>query len=123
MTVKPGQPVRLDDFRLPIADQQVHGIVVDSRGNPLPGVMVSCQRTNQSTPFYAPSGGRWFQDTDAAGRFRLNSLPRVPIKLMVYRRQDGGGLISGIRYVDVGPQQTEIRIEMPDENDRLRGVE
>src|SRR5262249_60083339 len=38
--IKPGQPGRLVDFRLPAADQAVRGIVVDPRGKPLAGIMV-----------------------------------------------------------------------------------
>ena len=76
------------------------------------------------TPFYAPSGGVWFQTTDASGTFHLTLLPRGPIKLMAYRRQDGAGReIKGIRYADVKPGQSGIQIAMPDENDRLRGID
>jgi RNA polymerase sigma factor (sigma-70 family) len=124
VTLKPGPPVRLDDYRLPIADQNVNGIVVDTRGKPLSGVSVSYQRTGRATPFYAPSGGVWFQDSDASGQFHLTSLPRGPVKLMVYRKQEGAyRQIEGIRYVDVSSGQALVHIEMPDENDRLRGIE
>ncbi len=122
--LKPGPPIRLDDFRLPIADQRVSGTVVDTHGKPLEGVMVNAQRTSQKTPMYAPSGGVWFQETNPGGRFQLTSLPRGPIKLMVYRKPDGAdGQIKDIRYFDVPPGQTEIRIELPDANDRLRGID
>jgi hypothetical protein len=124
VTLKPGPAFRLDDYRLPIADQNVNGIVVDTRGKPLSGVMVNFQRTSQTTPFYAPSGGVWFQESDASGQFHLTSLPRGPIKLMIYRKQEGAyRQIEGIRYVDVSPGQALVHIEMPDENDRLRGIE
>jgi hypothetical protein len=44
--------------------------------------------------------------------------------LMVFRKQEGADRqIKGIRYVDVKPGQTEIKIEMPDANDRLRGID
>ena len=124
VTLKPGPPIRLDDFLLPIADQSVSGTVVDARGKPLEGVMVNFQRTSEKTPMYAPSGGVWFQDTNPGGRFQLTSLPRGPIKLMVYRKPDGADRqIKDIRYVDVSPGQTEIRIELPDAKDRLRGID
>ena len=58
VTVKPDQPVRLNDFRLPTVDQEVNGIVVDPRGKPLAGVIVSFERTGQHRlSLYAPSGG------------------------------------------------------------------
>ncbi len=124
VTVKPGQSVRLDDFRLPAVNRALNGIVVDPRGKPLPGFVVSLDRTTQTRQFYAPSGGVWFQDSDDDGRFHLNSLPRGPIRLMVYHKQEGAGRqIKGIRYFDVRDGQSDIRIEMPDENDRLRGID
>jgi RNA polymerase sigma factor (sigma-70 family) len=124
VTPKPGGPVRLDDFRLPVADQNVSGIVVDTRGKPLEHVSVSLQRNYQGIQMYAPMGGVWFQDTNAIGQFHLTSLPRGPIKLMVYGKQEGADRgIKDIRYFDVTPGQTEIRIEMSDANDRLRGID
>jgi RNA polymerase sigma factor (sigma-70 family) len=127
VTLEGGQAVRLADFRLPICNQEVHGTVVDARGKPLENVVVnydSFHRHQQGSPLYAPSGGVWFQDSDGNGRFRLTALPRGPIRLMVYRKQEGAyRQIKGIRYVDVKPGQTEIKIEMPDANDRLRGID
>ena len=124
VTVKAGESTRLQDFRLPVADQQLKGVVVDTRGKPLVAVMVSYQHFEQSTAFYAPSGGVWFHETDDAGRFHLTALPRGPIKLMVYRRpQEADRQIQGIKYVDVRPGERDVRIELPDANDRLRGVD
>ena len=100
------------------------GIVVDPRGKPLAGVSVSHERNGRTLSLYAPSGGVWFQDTDEAGRFHLTSLPRGPIRLMVYRNPPvADRQIKGIKYVDVTPGQAEVRIEMPDANDRLRGID
>jgi hypothetical protein len=124
VTVKPGQPVRIDDFRLPAVDQEVRGVVVDPRGKALAGIMVSIERSSRTGSLYAPSGGVWFQDTDAAGRFHLTSLPRGPIKLMVYRNPTGAfRQIQNIKYAEVRPGEAEVRIELPDADDRLRGVE
>jgi RNA polymerase sigma factor (sigma-70 family) len=124
VTVKAGESARLQDFRLPAVDQEVKGVVVDARGKPLAGVMVSFQRIGQTTALYAPAGGVWFQDTDQAGRFHLTALPRGAIKLMVYRRpQEADRQIRGIKYAEVRAGDTELRIELPDANDRLRGVE
>jgi protocatechuate 3,4-dioxygenase beta subunit len=124
VTVKPGQPVRLDDYRLPAVDRELKGIVVDPRGTPLSGFVVNYERTGKASAFYAPSGGRWFQDSDGGGRFHLSLLPRGPIRLMVYRKQEGAGRqIEGIQYFDIRADQTEVRIEMRDDNDRLRGID
>ena len=122
--IKPGQPVHVDDFRLPLADQPVKGIVVDARGKPLAGVTVSYKQRDWAQPLYAPAGGVWFQDTNAFGRFQLNSLPRGPIQLMVYSSPGAGEReIRKIKYVDVPPERSELRIELPDPNDRLRGID
>ena len=93
-------------------------------GNRFRALPSTTSATGQTTPFYAPSGGVWFQDSDASGQFHLTSLPRGPVKLMVYRKQEGAyRQIEGIRYVDVSSGQALVHIEMPDENDRLRGIE
>jgi RNA polymerase sigma factor (sigma-70 family) len=120
---KPGQPVQLKDFRLPFVDQEVSGIVVDPRGKPLGGITVSYSH-DENRSLYAPRGGVWFQDTDEAGRFHLTGLPRRPIKLMVYRNPTKPfRQIEGIKYAEARPGQTDVRIEMPDANDRLRGTD
>ena len=85
VTIKPGQPVRLDDFRLPVTDQDLKGVVVDPRGKPLDKVMVSYERTDRTHSLYAPTGNVWFHETDGSGRFHLTGLPRGPVKLMAYR--------------------------------------
>lgn len=123
--IKPGTPVRLDDFRLPASDQDIKGTVVDARGKPLAGVTVSYDRRSTETQsFYAPNGGVWFQETDASGRFQLTTLPRGAFRLMAYRRTDGAGhQIKNIKYVDIKLGETEVRIELPDPNDRLRGID
>ena len=93
MTVKPGPPIRLDDFRLPVADQELNGIVVDPRGKPLAGVdaSASSKRTNQKTPITPRAAASGFRIRTPGGRFHLTRLPRGPIKLMVYRKQEGAG--------------------------------
>jgi hypothetical protein len=46
------------------------------------------------------------------------------MKLMVYRKQEGAGQqIEGAQYFDIRADQTEVRIEMRDDNDRLRGID
>jgi protocatechuate 3,4-dioxygenase beta subunit len=125
VTLKAGGQARFNDFHLPAVDQEVNGVVVDARGRPLAGITVSYQqRTNATNPLYAPRGGTWFQDTNEAGRFHLTALPRGPIRLMVYRNPHvAHSQIKDIKYADVTPGTAEVRIEMPDANDRLRGIE
>jgi RNA polymerase sigma factor (sigma-70 family) len=122
--VKAGVAASFNDYRLPVADQEVNGVVVDPRGKPLSGVTVSFQRDEASTSFYAPRGGVWFEDTNESGRFNLTALARGPIKLMVYRRpSEADRQIQGIKYAEVRGGETDVRIVLPDANDRLRGIE
>jgi hypothetical protein len=122
--LRPSQSVRLKDFRLPAVDQEVSGVVVDPRGKPLAGIMVSYERNDENRALYAPRGGTWFQDTDEAGRFHLTNLPRRPIRLMVYRNpKTPFSQIKGIKYAEARPGQTDVRIVMPDANGRLRGTD
>ena len=122
--IKPGQPVRLEDFRLPALDQEVKGIVVDARGKPVPGISVGYQRPDRTQAMYAPDGAVWFQDTDTLGRFSLTQLPRGPIRLQAYRRpEEADRSIRGMQYLDVPPGQGDVRIEIRDRNDRLRGID
>jgi len=121
---KPGETVRLGDYRLPAVDQEVRGIVVDRAGKPVRGATVSYQQRDQNRPLYAPTGAVWFQDTEASGRFHLKGLPRGPVRLMAYRRPEGSHrAIQDIKYVDVSRGQAEVRIELRDTNERLRGVD
>ncbi len=124
VTLKPGPPIRLDDFRLPIADQRVSGTVVDARGKPLEGVMVNCAADLPEDP-HVRSQRRGLVSRDQPRRqVQPDESARGPIKLMVYRKQEGAyRAIKDIRYFDVSPGQTDIRIELPDANDRLRGVD
>jgi hypothetical protein len=116
--------VRLDDFRLPVTDQELKGVVVDPRGKPLDKVMVGYERTEHTNSLYAPTGAVWFRPTDGSGQFHLTGLPRGPIKLMVYRVQTGTDRsIQNIKHIDVDAGQDEVRIELPDPNDRLRAID
>jgi RNA polymerase sigma factor (sigma-70 family) len=105
-----GEAGRIPEFRLPITDREVEGVVIDSRGKPLAGVSVSLDRTNS---FHYP-GGTWFMDTDAGGRFHLDGLPRGPITLMAYRHTEPGQPIRDIHRVELTAGQAEARIELPD---------
>ncbi len=122
--VKPGPPIRLDDFRLPAADREVNGVVVDARGKPVAGINVGYQWSERTQSFYAPQGAVWFHDTDTSGRFHLTGLPRGPVRLQAYRHPEGPDRqIKGMRYAEVPADGGQVRIELPDPNDRLRGIE
>jgi hypothetical protein len=122
--IKPGQPMRLADFRLPATEQEVRGVVVDPGGKPLTGVTVTYEQGRRAGVLYTPTGAVWFQDTDVAGRSHLTALPRRPVRLMAFRRPEGADRpIHNMKYVDVPSGQAEVRIELPDPNDRLRGIE
>ena len=54
VTINPGQPARLKAFRLPAVDQEVRGVVVDPRGKPLSGVVVTAEQTRRTEGLDAP---------------------------------------------------------------------
>ena len=124
ITIKAGQPVRLEDFRLPAAVRELKGVVVDAAGRPAAGISVNYDRDGRTQATYAPDGATWFQESDSLGRFHLTGLPKGPIRLQAYRRPDGANRhVRGMQYLDVPPGQPEVRIEIRDRNDRLRGID
>jgi hypothetical protein len=123
VNIKAGQESRLDDYRLPSAAREVRGVVVDARGNPAADVTVNYESDHRRA-LYAPQGSTWFQQTDARGRFHLTGLPRGPVRLMVYRRpSESDRSIRDIKRIDVPQGEDGVRIELPDPNSRLRGIE
>jgi len=112
---KSGQEHREPDHVLPITDQSLAGTVVDPDGTPLAGIAVSVDLKNRSiTP-----AGKWFQDTDAVGRFRLTGLPRGNLQLMAYRRPQGPDqVIRGQVYVRAEAGQQDVTITLPDAEQR-----
>jgi hypothetical protein len=74
----------------------------------------------------APRPGRWFQQTDEQGRFHLTALPRGPLTLTAYRKPEGAdrSIRNMVRVeAKAGDNGNEVRIVLPDANDRLRGIE
>jgi RNA polymerase sigma factor (sigma-70 family) len=122
-TIKPGQEARVKEFRLPATDQDLTGVVVNPRGKPVAGVTVNCENPTHGQVLYAPRNAVWFQNTDEQGRFRLTGLPRRANRLMAYRNEGTERNIRNLKYVDFTPGQKEVRIELPDLNERLRGIE
>ncbi|MDR3621901.1 MAG: sigma-70 family RNA polymerase sigma factor [Paludisphaera borealis] len=121
--IKPGQEVDVGVFRLPITDQELTGVIVDPRGKPLADVSISLQHDGREQALYGPQGAVWFQNTDASGRFHLKGLPRGAKRLMAYRNEGTERNIRNLKYADVPAGQKEVRIELPDVNERLRGIE
>jgi Carboxypeptidase regulatory-like domain len=116
---------RPKEFRLPAADQELHGVVVDPRGQPVVGATVGFQRT-ADRQLTAPRSGKWFQQTDGQGRFHLTSPPKGLLTLMAYRNPQGADRsIRNMVRVDAqaGGQGNVVRIVLPDPNERLRGIE
>ncbi len=121
---EPGRATELPAHRLILADQEVGVVVVDPRGRPIAGVDVGFTRTARFMYLMAPKSKVWYQTTDASGRFRLTGLPRGPIQLTAFRRPEGNGPSVGApKYADVPPEGGEVRIELPDPDDRPRAIE
>jgi hypothetical protein len=122
---KVGEISRLKEFRLPAADQELHGIVVDPRGKPVAAAIVTFQR-NADRQLMAPQPGAWSQQTDDQDLFHLTALPKGPLTLLTYRKPDGADRsIRNMVAVDAQArgQRNEVRIVLPDANERLRGIE
>ena len=90
----------------------VSGTVVDLDGQPVAGVTVSAweQGAGGSVAF----GSRGAPPpTDANGRFQINDLPNVPLKLMAYITPPEPRKERSIRFpatVNVEPNETDVRI-------------
>ncbi len=123
--LEPGQATRFRDIRLILADREVNGIVVDPKGRPAAKVTVDYQWSDPGQALYAPKGATWFHDTDASGRFHLTGLPRGPIRVIAFRRNpdEQHRNIRNLKYADIPQGSDEVRIELPDPDDRLRGIE
>jgi hypothetical protein len=98
-------------------------VVHDRRGKPVAGASVSYQRRDRMQALYAPKNADWHRETDSEGRFRLTGLPRGAARLMAYRNEGADRTIRNFKYVDVKDGQKDVVIELPDANERLRGIE
>ncbi len=119
---QPGSTQNVGVIRLPWADQQLRGLVVDARGQMIVGATVGYERGASQDEMHPPSGRHWVYRTNDYGAFRLSGLPRGPIKLFV-RRPIGGGSARELIHVEAHAGATDVRIVLPDLDDRLRGVE
>ena len=119
----PGDIQNVGEIRLPWADQQMRGLVVDARGQMIVGATVGYERDPPRDEIHPPSGRHWFNQTNDYGAFRLSGLPRGTIKLIAYRRAEGDRLLRQKIRVEARAGATDVRIVLPDVDDRLRGIE
>ncbi len=120
---RPGDIQNLGEIRLPCADQQASGVVVDARGRGVGWATVGFERDSGRDKTSPPTGSHWFLETDGHGRFRLSGLPTGTINLLAYRRRDGDRSDRQTIHVQAHAGATDVRIVLPDIDDRLRGVE
>ncbi len=122
ITAETGATQQLEPLRLPSALRSLSGVVVDPRGKPVAGVTVGLDQHPGRLLYNA--SGRWFMTTDVTGRFDLNKLPSGPLSIRAFRSPNGPDrqIRNSVRE-DVGENQTEIRIVIPDLRRRLQGIE
>jgi hypothetical protein len=121
--VRPGENQNLGEIRVPRADQQASGVVVDARGRGIGWATVGFERDSGRDKTSPPTGCHWFVESDAHGRFRLSGLPRGTIKLIAFRRTGGDRSVRQKIHVEARAGATDVKIVLPDVDERLRGVE
>ncbi|HVU88480.1 MAG TPA: carboxypeptidase regulatory-like domain-containing protein [Pirellulales bacterium] len=104
--------VVLPDANLVSTGQSLRGRVVDTKGNPVPGVTVSASLVGGHGASLSRSGtgSRPWTETDEAGRFEIVQLPDKPIELMAYRANPAGGVIRHPSRTRPAFNQQDIRI-------------
>lgn len=88
------RPTALPRFEL-AEEGIVEGVVVDARGEPIPGARVA----KDSVPTYVPVGGAMvgMAVTDGKGRFKLGELPEGAIALEAYAADVGRGRQTDVK--------------------------
>jgi hypothetical protein len=118
----PGDAQTVGEIRLPWADQQIRGWVVDARGQTITGATAAYERDPPQDKICPPQGCHWVHQTDAYGRFRLSGLPRGRIKLLASASADGHSAERTV-HVEALAGARDLRIVLPDVDERLRGIE
>jgi len=121
LRIKAGETLKLPALRLPLADQELGGVVVDPRGKPVPEVRVLAGAPKADGVAYGPSRSESSPFTDALGKFHLTNLPRgIPKFEVVARRTvagpDGDDDIQATVEAEVGRKDVKIVLPDPDQN-------
>jgi hypothetical protein len=88
----------------------VEGVVVDGRGDPVPGARVARDAVPTYLPVGVPSAAAsGIASCDARGRFRLEDLPEGTITLEAYAPDVGRARLGGVRVVS-GRTTDRVRI-------------
>ena len=110
--LSPGAEVKMSEIQLKSRGAFVAGIVVDPDGKPVAGADISAwERDGYAGISYGPDGPP--PPTDAKGRFRIEGLPKVPLKLMAQirpREQRKDLSIHFPAWRNAEPGQTDVRI-------------
>ena len=94
--------------RVELAEEGVvEGVVVDERGDPIPGARVA----KDAVPTYLPQTGglQGMAAADARGRFHLGELPEGSTTLEAYAPDVGRGRATGVRVI-AGRTETGVKI-------------
>lgn len=132
--------VELGEFKLPLADQSVSGVVVDANDKPVPGARIYAYGENQpdSRDIQTDNEGKFVIKNVCAGPIRLNANAPGPNGLYGYAQTEGGATdvtivvserSSGQVFIPKKPQPLagkplpnlkSVGVELPPEaNDRM----
>ena len=85
----------------------IEGVVVDGKGDPVPGARVGKDAVPTYLPVGTPAAG--LATCDARGRFRLEDLPEGNVVLEAYAADVGRARVNGVRVVS-GRTTDRVRI-------------
>lgn len=88
--------LELPDAFLIRLSQTLSGSVVDLEGKPLGGILIAALDTNGDDLPWSPLLGQPRTVTDSDGKFRLEKLPDIPLKVTAYRL--GQPITRSLRY-------------------------
>jgi hypothetical protein len=115
--------MRLNEVRLPATNQELRGTVVNPRGQRVEGATVSFQRET-GRQLVPPGSATWFQNTNAQGEFHLTGLPKGLLTVTTFRNPGKADVqINNLVRDKFQSGRGDVRIVLPDINERLRGIE